>query len=409
MKKQQLLALLLIGFLMLLISACTQTTTTTSSTTSQTTTQSTTTSSSITSSSASTTTQTGTTTTTTTTTMTTTLTTPIVYGLPTPPTGFYYRDADVIQLGDKSRYIVYVTNDESGEEDNVIAIRKGTFHATNGYSYGPQTIAIRPSSTGWDKYLGSASIVKGNFTYNSVAYTYLMAYQGTTSPSDRAFSIGFAVANDPEGTWVKVGTSPVLTYNSVVYGETYAGFYAPSLINMNKQSILRLFFTWADAYGHFTYFVDMDAANLNNMDISGFAMIPNNGNLSSGDDVTMMPNADFVYDASNHKFLMIKDYSPSASRLPRVSTRIELAWIMEQEFYTIAHGTGWRSMMVYDFTDTPDSLYERLYSGSIVSDEFGHQLSGNIIEIIYNISDLEADNVFYIFSQQFETFYYNLD
>ncbi|HAK05352.1 MAG TPA: hypothetical protein DCM23_01450 [Firmicutes bacterium] len=331
---------------------------------------------------------------------------PIEYGLPVPATGHYMKDADVIEAEDGDRLLVYTTNAESGEEDNVIAIREGVYSTGNGYLYGEEHVIVTPSASGWDQYIGAPSITKGTFEYNSVDYAYLLAYHGTTSATEVSNSIGLAVTNDPLGTWFKVGSAPVLEYDADVYGESYMGFHAPSLINMSKTSMIRLFYTWADAYGHYSYFVDFDAMNLNSIDLSGYVMVPNNGNLTSGDPETMIPNGDFAYDGVNHDVFMVKDYSPAASQQPRVSTRIELAYIAEDELYTTDQGDGWVSLEVYIFVDTPEGLYERLYSGAIVSDEFGHMLATSPIEVIYNISELEADNPNFLFTQQLATITY---
>lgn len=324
-----------------------------------------------------------------------------VVGIPSPKTGFYMRDAALIEEDDV-RYLVYLTNEFSGEEDHVIAIRRGE-KSGDDYVYGDEKIIIKPSSAGWDKYLGSASIVKGDFEFNGTSYAYLIAYQATGNANNTSNSIGFAVANDPMGTWVKVGSEPIIEYDAVVYGESYVGYYAPSLINMNKESIIRVFFTWADAFGHFAYFVDINAANLNDLEMSGYAMAPNNGNLSSGDDVTMIPNADLAYDAVNGKFYMVKDYSPTPSQQPRVATRFELASIDELELYSAVPKNGWSSLRLYDMFDTPDAMYERLYSATIVKDAYGHLISASRIEMVYNVSDLAADNVNHVFSQHLVT------
>jgi hypothetical protein len=329
-----------------------------------------------------------------------------VYGLPTPATGHYIKDADVIEEANGDRLLVYVTNAESGEEDDVIAIRRGVFSTGNGHLYGEEHVIITPSTSGWDQYIGGPAITKGEFVYNTVTYSYMLAYHGTDLATGMSNSIGIALATDPLGTWVKVGTEPVLEYDDEVYGETYLGFHAPSLVNLDQESIVRIFWTWADAYGHYSYFLDVDIADFATADVSGFAMVPNNGNLSSGDPETMIPNADFAYDGTGHDFYMVKDYSPAASQQPRVSTRIELAKIAEAELYTTDQGDGWESLGVYVFLDTPDALYERLYSGTIVADEYGHVLSTTSIEIIYNVSELEADTPNYLFTQHLATIIY---
>lgn len=323
-------------------------------------------------------------------------------GLPEAKLGHYMRDADIIQE-DGNRYLVYVTNSETAEEDNVIAIRKGVVSGDD-YLYGEEKIIIKPSAEGWDKYIGSASIVKGDFKFEGTDYKYLIAYEGTTKENNNARSIGFAVSNDILGTWKKIGNAPIVEYDAEVYGESYRGFYAPSLINMDKESNIRLFYTWADAYGHFTYFVDIDAKDLGNLTISGYAMVTNHGNLSTGEDVTMMPNADFVYDPVNKDVYMIKDYSPTPSQDPQVSTQIELALIKEEELYTATNKTGWESLSLYDMFDTEDQAYERLYSGTLISDEYGHVINKDRLEIVYNVSDLNADNPDHIFSQRFFSF-----
>ncbi|MFA5235948.1 MAG: hypothetical protein WC399_03825 [Bacilli bacterium] len=330
-----------------------------------------------------------------------------VYGLPTPETGFYMKDADVIEEANGDRLLVYVTNAESGEEDDVIAIRRGVFSSGNGYLYGEEHVILTPSVSGWDQYIGGPAIIKGEFSYDTVAYSYLLAYHGTDLATGMSNSIGVALATDPLGTWVKVSdVDPAFEYDAAVYGETYLGFHAPSLINLDQESIIRLFWTWADAYGHYTYFLDIDLSDLSTAEPSGFAMVPNNGNLSSGDLETMIPNADFAYDGTGHDLFMVKDYSPAASQLPRVSTRIELAKIAEEELYTTDQGDGWESLGLFVFLDTPEGLYERLYSGTIVADEYGHVLSTSSIEIIYNISELEADTPNYLFTQRLATILY---
>lgn len=327
-----------------------------------------------------------------------------VYGLPVPELGYYMKEAAVIEESNGDRLLVYITNAESGEEDDVIAIRKGVKDST-GYVYGDEEVIIEPSASGWDMFIGSPSIVKGEFKYNAVDYSYLIAYQGTKKSSLSANHIGFAVANDPLGDWVKVGNAPVLEFDEPD-SNSLKGLYAPSLINLDKESVVRVFYTWADLYGHFSYFVDIDCSDLGSLDVSGYAMVPNYGNLSSGDDVLMMPNCDYAYDSVAKKFYMIKDRSPAAGTNPKVADRIELGVIAEEELYSIEKLNGWTSLRLYDFSDTPDLAYERLYAGALVTDVYGHLLDGDI-EIVYNICDVEADNADYIFSQRFESFIFS--
>ena len=102
----------------------------------------------------------------------------IQVGLPTPEQGFYMRDADVIQDGN-TRYLVYTTNKSVAQEDNVIALRKGELTEEGWVYEEEQTILLEGAETGWDQYLGSASIAKGNFGVCDQTYNWVMAYQAS--------------------------------------------------------------------------------------------------------------------------------------------------------------------------------------------------------------------------------------
>ncbi len=329
-----------------------------------------------------------------------TYTVPVIHGLPMPETGRYIKDADVIQESDTVRYIVYTTNVTKGEEDNAIAVRKAT-HDGTGWVYGAESIALEGAASGWDMYLGSASITKGVFSDGAKTYNWLMAYQATNDSAERAYSIGLAVAEEPTGEWTKVGTAPVIAYDKTIYGN-FAGCYAPSVVNYDKTSGIRIFFTYADAYGHFAKFWDADLSDLTSIDGSEPAQITNKGNLASGDVEIMFPNADFVYDEANAKFIAIKDYSPSAALRPAYATRIELCEIAEEELYTTDDGQGWKSLGLWDDMDL-EIEYFRIYSASVVSDAYGHMLSGGY-EIVYNVCETEADNADYLFTQKLLSF-----
>lgn len=329
------------------------------------------------------------------------------YGLPVAGRGHYINNSDILEE-DGTRWLLYTTNETSGEEDNVIAVRKGTYTegADKGWAYGEETIALRGTEGGWDELIGSASLVKGEFEFGGTEYSWLMAYCGTDNLDETQFEIGLAVAQSPDGAWTKIGTEPVVTFDAAALGspDTSVGCYAPSLINYTKESGIRLFYSYADAYGHFAKFVDIDASDLDAPVLSGEAMAPNHGEIAGGDSVAMFPNADFAYDATGKKFYAVKDYSPSASMEPKFAERIQLLSIAEEELYTTDLGDGWAGIRTWDFSDTPDGMYERLYGACIVSDAYGHTDGATGAEIVYNVCELEMDNADYLFTQNLMTF-----
>lgn len=327
-------------------------------------------------------------------------------GLPQPELGYYISNADVIEEANEIRYIVYTTNESSAENYNQIAVRKGEM-TEDGWVYGEEHVAITGTDGAWDTFIGSASMVKGVFTLDGTAYHYLIAYCATDDANDCGFQIGLAVAQDPLGEWVKVGTSPVISFDREQYGKSSVGCYAPSVVNYDTISGIRIFYTYADTYGHFAHMWDANLTDLNN--ISGqTAMLPHGGNLHSGDAVLMFPNADFCYDEENDEFYTVKDYSPAASdEAPYFANQIELGRIAESELYTIEPGKGWESIQVYDYIDL-ETDYERLYSACIVSDAYGHMLPGDI-EVVYNVCMTKSQNADYLYTQVLHTVTYSVE
>lgn len=320
-----------------------------------------------------------------------------------PEALFYMRDADVIVDGDY-RYLVYTTNKTDADTDNVIAIKKGEKVGSE-WIYGDANIAIE-GGEGWDKYIGSASIAKGVFSYKSESYNYVMAYSATDNSRDYANGIGLAVAKDPMGSWVKVGESAIIAHDSEQYGANVVGNYAPSVVNYNKQSGIRIYYTYADMYGHFGRFADADMSNLDNIDLTINMMLPTNGNLHGGDNETMFPNADWAYDATSGKFFIVKDYSPSAASVPSFADKFELAEIDEAELYTTDIGNGWKSLALKDYMDLTLGDYGRVYSACIVSDAYGHIIDANRIEIVYNVCESGSD---YRYTQHFLEYVYSTE
>lgn len=332
----------------------------------------------------------------------------VVYGLPEGGTGRYISNSDVLDDGD-TRYLVCTTNETQAEEDNVIAVYKAKYEAGEGkgWAYGEQKIVLRGEEGKWDEYIGSASIVKGTFAKEDKNYSWLMAYCATSAANDTQYSIGLAAAASPDGEWEKIGQ--IVSFNSEVYGTRSVGCYAPSIVNYDKASGIRLFYTYADAYGHFAKFVDFDASDLTDIEISGEAMVPTNGSVAGGDDAVMFPNADFAYDETAGKFVAVKDYSPSAATDPKFATKIQLLSIDEEELLTTDIGEGWLGLRTWDNTDTMngDTMYERLYGGSVVSDAYGHVNGANGYEIICHVCLEKSESEDYLFTQKPISFLYS--
>lgn len=325
--------------------------------------------------------------------------------------GWANSDPSAIQTTDGTRYVYYTANQTIFGFDNAIVCRKGV--AVNGvYEYENRKTVLTVTENSWDSFhIGSADVVKGKFTYQGTTYSYLMAYQANAIESEeRCFEIGFAVSNDPYGKFVKVGTKAVLSNDATKNKENVLGYYAPSLVSNDGEGNVRLFFTYGNAFGHFQYFADINCSNLDNIAPFGTIILSGEG-LATGEGIVMFPNADFIYDSANGRYFVIKDFSPSADTLPRKAYQIELAVIDEDNLLTADLYNGWESLQIINgFTVMGDKDgWERIYSGSIVSDEYGNKLSGDKIEILYNacdIADNEPDD--YLWTPSIHSYIYNV-
>jgi len=319
---------------------------------------------------------------------------PKTYVKPIVRDTFYERDADIIQEGEY-RYQIFTTNKTNADTDSVIAIRRGTKEGAD-WTYGNYIVAVEGSEAGWDRFIGTASVVKGAFTKNGETYNYLMAYCASSKTTETANQIGFAVAKEIMGEWTKLGTEPIFTFDQSL--ASVNGCYAPSLVNPSKQGAVRLFYTYADAFGHFARFADIDMTDLDNIEIDQNNMLPFEG---SSDSDGMFPNSDWAYDATNGKYYVAKDISPAPEGTSHYANEFEIVSIDEDELYTTDQGNGYSKVVSYDYEKLSLNQTDRMHSASIVTDEYGCISSVSVIEINYSFCSAQAGNTTdYLFTQR---------
>lgn len=109
------------------------------------------------------------------------------------------------------------------------------------------------------------------------------------------------------------------------------------------------------------------------------------------------------------KFVAVKDYSPSAATDPKFATKIQLLSIDSEELLTTDIGEGWLGLRTWDNTDTMngDTMYERLYGGSVVSNAYGHVNGANGYEIICHVCLEKSESEDYLFTQKPISFLYS--
>jgi hypothetical protein len=144
-------------------------------------------------------------------------------------------------------------------------------------------------------------VVKGKFLYQGEEYSYLMAYLGCTSYDSQDNKIGLAVAKNPQDTFVRIGEVPFVDFEFDGSEDIWEwGVGQPSLVNMDKEGRVMMFYTRGDRNGTRTLYSEWDLSDLsapvqlNGGTLSAAGLV----NLNGGVDI--MNNADFLYDPATN-------------------------------------------------------------------------------------------------------------
>lgn len=326
--------------------------------------------------------------------------------------GYYNESPSVIQEGNK-RYLFYTRNTTKYDAaTDSIAVRVGTY-SNKKWTYGDATTCITVSESGWDSgHVFAADVVKGSFGYSGKTYSYLMAYCGNNLSTRNNASIGLAVAETPTGEWVKVGTKPLVAFESSEWDSvgltSYPGAIEPSLVSYDKGGKVYLFYEESENFKS-NYCLELDCSDLDSVVKGGRWVIETTGISDTGINNPLLYGADYVYyEAGDELFAVREKSAASVTAEPKVSVALQVvrssADVIDQ---TIVQGivsgsteatTWWSSLKSLDGDDTaldddPAKIlgYMRLFSPCIASDEYGWMLEYGTLEIFFTTQAVDGD------------------
>ena len=169
------------------------------------------------------------------------------------------------------------------------------------------SVVLSPTPGSWDSvHVCDPSVISGNFLYKGTNYKYLMAYLGCNSTDNQRNQIGFAVSNNLPYGWVKIDSNPIIQCN---YNENYSSFQwgvgQPSLINLDGNGHVVLFYTEGTYNLTSTKVSELDLSNLDNPTILNTVVLSNDGTND------FISNGDFAI--SGNTLYMICDTHPFGS------------------------------------------------------------------------------------------------
>lgn len=314
--------------------------------------------------------------------------------------GYYNTQPSILYEDANTMHVYYTANKTYQGTDSAIVYRKGT--KENGeWTFGERKIALEAGSSGsWDSNaLSNCDVVKGEFAYNNETYSYLMAYQAADNASEKNHQIGFAVSKTADGAFVKVGTTPVISYNDIELGYSW-GAGQPSLVNYENGKVY-LFYTIGDAISTQTYVSEIDASNLN--DIKGanvYSSVSTDG-LVESNVYTMLNDADFAIDQTNGILYVVRNLNPVASTAPNLNSAVQVAKIALSDLYN--PDCTWEivedKVNFLDLATDGTGGWERVYSGCIMSDAYGRVNGAEALELGLTVTSWDVTTKDYTYYQ----------
>ena len=311
---------------------------------------------------------------------------------------FYNYCPTMMMEGNNIMHIWYCGNLEDSRVTDYVMYRKGVLHSDGKWTFSEKSVALeKASGDAWDnKHCCDPSVIKGTFSYGGESYQYLMAYLGCNNDGTDTNEVGLAVAKAPQGPWVKIGdgTQAFRSYrNSTEYAEgNYWGYGQPSLVSVDKEGRVLLFYTKGIKLGTYTFVEEWDFTNLD------APTLIRSAKLSDGGSIGVLNNADFAYDPVEKSIYCIKE-DHAGSWYP---TDGGVNWISGSNtlFYTTGLATdtyisdvlfrtySWAKVATIGESQTG---YPRNHNCGILTDEYGWLINYQVIPVVYTMSDLATD------------------
>ncbi|MDR0832511.1 MAG: hypothetical protein LBM99_06410 [Bacillales bacterium] len=302
--------------------------------------------------------------------------------------------------GNAIMHIYYCANKTSGNVTDYIIYRRGNLNYDGKWVFSAKEIVLEPTPATWDaRHTCDPSVVKGVFSYNEVTYSYLMAYLGCVTNDSSRNEVGIAVATSPEGPWIKVvEVNPIANYyESIEYisDEWTWGYGQPSLLSVDKEGKVLLFYTKGIISGTFEYVEEWDLTDLNNPLKISAKNISNYGVVNASGQTDVINNADFTYDALNNLIYVIKEDFP-------YMTNGQTDWLTGANTVLVANlnSNDKLDSLFTDFNvrwEKIDSInqnatgFARVHNACIVTDAYGWLINPYQLPFVYTSSALKED------------------
>ena len=307
---------------------------------------------------------------------------------------------------DGVEHIYYCTNVTSNQIVDYIGYRT----SADGVSYSEESIVLENGSSwnDWDTmHTCDPDVIKGLFMMNGVEYNYLMVYLGCDTGNNQGNQIGLAVAQKPEGPFIKLEhLNPFVSFERDLSQEAYWDIFQwgvgqASLISMDKAGQVMLIYTRGDLSGTYLMCEKWDLSNLNDPKPIGGdhwkSKLTNRGVYGRDLQPATLLNADFIYDARIGALYMVADGAPCYIQgvdVPGEPTFISsnlriLSFSQLQSsdsmasFFNSQSNAKWHTLATISVKDTG---YPRNHNAGLLSDPYGWVVDPDALQVLYSVS-----------------------
>lgn len=313
--------------------------------------------------------------------------------------------------GEEVMHVWYCTNKDDGVIMDHIGYRKGVKQEDGRWLFSEQQIVFAPTQGTWDsRHTCDPAVIRGKFRYQGTDYTYLMAYLGCTTEDYQKNETGIAVANAPEGPWVKAASlNPIVPWydngdeaeEQKKYEEMqgtssiYWGTGMPALISLDGEGDVLMFYQ-STLQG--TGIQRWDFSDLDDPTCLFTTRITHNGIVNSVGHKCNINIPDFAYDPVGKRFYVCgvtNEKNPPDETITRVNSHCMVAYlenVQSPEKLCDLLRNGSYVWQMAGYIGPSDTGWERNHNPGIVRDEHGFLPDSDEVRVIVSTGHNSWDN-----------------
>lgn len=318
----------------------------------------------------------------------------------------YYNYCPSTFVENGVKHIYYCSNKIFGNVTDYIAYREGKYVNKN-MVYTPTediNFLLGPTKGTWDaRHTCDPSVIKGEFKYNNVMYSYLMAYLGCVTSDNTRNETGLAVSSSPTGPWIKCDAiNPIIKVSD---DNNKWGAGQTELVSVDKKGRVIMFNSFSSPTLGGEQCYEYDLSDLNNpilirknehINTSGTADVVKEEGEKVNEGIS---NVGVAYDEVNKKILLAKGRLPFAQdgQYPNyIASKIDLFYLddnNENKFDELFKNKNEANKWVFIGTiDEKLTGFKRNHNNGLVRDAYGGLVETDRIEVAFTRSDLSESD-----------------